>query len=177
MRQALMPFGRTSLIPKSAFVTSKKAVGRDQSAISTVRAALERAKKGSLIRRLEPLLKASNLIGVVGVSPQAPSLKLTHVNCGLLPSQQMRSNKQAMMVNRKTSIVHGAVLCSQMPSVVKTGICPIFGFGQTIPPRSPKSMACRWTTSRRSPTNWLRVLPESMKTPCQVNWPMLSQGE
>ena len=172
-----MLFGRTSLILKSAFVTSKKAVGRDQSAISTVRAALERVKKGSLIRRLEPLLKASNLIGVVGGSLRAPFLKSTRVNCGLLPSQQMRSNKQAMMVNRKTSIVHGAVLSSQMPSVGKTGICPIFGVGQTTPPRSPRSMACRWTILRRSPTNWLKVPPESMKTPCQVNWPMLSQGE
>ena len=153
MRQALMLFGRTSSIQKSVFVISKRAAGQAQSAISTGKVGLVKVKKGSLIPRLGPSLKALNSIGADGVNLRAHFHKSTHANFGPLPLPQMRSNKRVMMVNRRTLTVRGAALCSQTLSVAKIAIFPTFVCGQITPLKLQKSTDYPQVVLRLLPTN------------------------
>ena len=138
-----MPFGRTSSTQKSASVTYKKAAGQAQSVISTERVGRAKVKKGSLIPRSEPSLKALNSIGADGVNLRVHSPKSTHANFGPLPLPLMRLNKQVMMANQKTLTVRGVGWCSPTLSAAKIVTCPIFVCGQITPLKLPKSMDCQ----------------------------------
>ena len=153
MHRASMPSGRTSSTQRSAFETSKKVDGQVQLAISTGRVGPVKAKKGSLIPKSEPSLKALSSIGAVGVNLRERSHKSIHVSFGLLLLPQMRLNKRAMMENRRTLTVRGAAWCSPTLSAAKIETFPTFEYGQITLPKWQRSTDCQQVASRPLPTS------------------------